>query len=35
MVLFTDPLGKWLVVAAVFSMALGILVIIRMIRIKI
>ena len=35
MVLFTDPIGKWLVVAAGFSMALGILVIIRMIRIKI
>jgi tight adherence protein B len=35
MILFTDPFGKWLVVAAGISMALGILIIIRMIRIKI
>ncbi|HEY7493322.1 MAG TPA: type II secretion system F family protein [Candidatus Tectomicrobia bacterium] len=33
--LFTDPTGKWLVVVAGFSMALGILVIIRMIRITV
>jgi tight adherence protein B len=35
MVLFTDPLGKWLVVSACVSMALGTLVIIRMIKIKV
>jgi Flp pilus assembly protein TadB len=34
MLLLTDPLGKWLVVCASFSMALGIGVIMHMIRIK-
>jgi tight adherence protein B len=34
MVLFTDPIGKWLVVSVGFSMAFGIFIIMRMIRIK-
>jgi tight adherence protein B len=34
LLLFSDPLGKWLVVCASFSMALGIGVIMHMIRIK-
>lgn len=35
MTLFTDPIGKWLVVSACVSMAFGALVIMRMIRIKV
>jgi len=35
MLLLTDPTGKWLMVVAGFAMALGIFVIIRMIRVKI
>jgi tight adherence protein B len=35
MILFTDPLGKRLLISASFLMALGILIIVRMVRIKI
>jgi Flp pilus assembly protein TadB len=35
MLLLTDPTGKWLVVAAGFSMAIGIVIIVRMIGIKV